>query len=75
MIAPHLSPDRLDTPSGRQTRERTNSSSFLGFTFGSQGISQMRYESLTTFTIENVVKYIWSIQSVNTAVQNVGPVG
>ena len=25
--------------------------------------------------IENVVKYVWSIQSVNPAVQNVGPVG
>ena len=26
-------------------------------------------------TIENVVKYVWSMQSVNPAVQNVGPVG
>ena len=26
-------------------------------------------------SIENVVKYVWSIQSVNPAVQNVGPVG
>ena len=25
--------------------------------------------------IENVVKYVWSMQSVNPAVQNVGPVG
>ena len=25
--------------------------------------------------IENVAKYVWSIQSVNPAVQNVGPVG
>ena len=37
--------------------------------------SQTTIVTLYTVSIENVVKYVWSIQSVNSAVQNVGPVG
>ena len=32
-------------------------------------------EAKNNLPIENVVKYVWSMQSVNPAVQNVGPVG
>ena len=40
-----------------------------------RGMSQCSSTWFTCVRIENVVKYVWSIQSVNPAVQNVGPVG
>ena len=37
--------------------------------------AQRKKINLGRDSIENVVKYVWSIQSVTPAVQNVGPVG